>query len=392
MDDLKQRVRADLERLSPSPDGLEKTLQLVRRRQRYRRVSAAALGLALTSGLVVGMWAIRSLGPATRHVSSGQATDLGTVTDVAFGDGSAWALTCDRGCSGDQRNSSGYALQIDPATGSVLASVPLKNPSKIAAGEGAVWVTSFWEGTVTRIDPISTTVVQTISLELPSPVCDSCSGATDFLPSDIAVGEGAVWVDTGRGALARIDPATNDVTTTIQLPGDTTGGLAVDGGAVWVTENVLGLCRIDPATNEVTSKITVDDDQGRRLAIDEVAAGSDAIYVMGTWATPTSPDSRGHVDYQAGPGAGVAQIDPASGQVVSTVFVGQEPRLMAFDGGTLWLWEFGGTTLEGIDPDTGNSTAALDASASGHFVAVGDGAAWVAMDDGTLTRMDLPAA
>jgi len=62
---------------------------------------------------------------------------------------------------------------------------------------------------------------------------------------------------------------------------------------------------------------------------------------------------------------------------------------MAFDGGALWLWS-GGSSLERIDPMTGAEMATVDAPAGGRFIAVGDGAGWVALPDGGLTKVDLP--
>ena len=62
---------------------------------------------------------------------------------VASGDGAVWAL--------------GERLwQIDPATGRVLATLPLSAPeglSAIAVGGGAVWVASWGDGIVWRLDP-----------------------------------------------------------------------------------------------------------------------------------------------------------------------------------------------------------------------------------------------
>jgi streptogramin lyase len=52
-------------------------------------------------------------------------------------------------------------------------------PTAIAAGAGAVWVTSERDGTLTRIDP-STSDVETIDV----------GGAA----TDVAVGRDAVWV------------------------------------------------------------------------------------------------------------------------------------------------------------------------------------------------------
>jgi YVTN family beta-propeller protein len=64
----------------------------------------------------------------------------------------------------------------------------------MSSGEGAVWVANGHEGTVTRIDLATNTVVETI--------------AVGRAPFSIAVGEGAVWVtNREEDTLTRIDPA-----------------------------------------------------------------------------------------------------------------------------------------------------------------------------------------
>jgi streptogramin lyase len=311
--------------------------------------------------------------------------------DMAFGDGEVWALTCDAGCSGDRLNSTSSALRIDPTSGEVLASVSLSNSSKIAVGGGAVSVISYLDDTVTRIDPASATVVETIELELPFAVCDSCPGARDFAPYDVAVGEGAVWVDTNLGALARIDPATNTVTDMIRLPGDALGTVetvAFSDGAVWVGMDLLGVYRIDPSTDHVAATITVDGPNDRRLGVGQVVVGDGSVWVQGGWGRKTT-DSEGHEIYVSVHDAAIARIDPASNQSVALLPVGDSPRLMAFDDGALWLWS-NGSSLDRIDPVTGTVTATIDDPAGGHFIAVGEGAGWVVMPDDSLTRVTLP--
>jgi YVTN family beta-propeller protein len=307
---------------------------------------------------------------------------------VAFGDESVWALTCDTGCGGDRRESTGSALRVDPASGEVLASVSLSNPSKIAVGEGGVWVISFWDDTVTLIDPATAQVVATIELQLPFAVCESCPGPRDFLPWDVAVGAGSVWVDTARGVLARIDPATNQVEDMIRLPDGAPEDVAVDDGGVWVGMALLGVYRIDPATDQVAARIAVDDPPDRRLQVGQVVVGNGSVWVQGGWGRKRT-NSQGDEDYVSVPDAAIARIDPLTDQSVAVLPVGDSPRLMAFDGGALWLWS-DGSSLDRIDPVNGTETASVDAPTGGHFIAVGEGAGWAAMPDGSLARVTLP--
>jgi YVTN family beta-propeller protein len=57
-------------------------------------------------------------------------------------------------------------------------------------------------------------------------------------PTDLAVGEGAVWVaNSGDDAVSRIDPATNRVAGRPIPVGDSPEGVAVGEGALWVASS-----------------------------------------------------------------------------------------------------------------------------------------------------------
>ncbi len=85
--DLRDRVRRELERLEPSPGGLERTLRRVRRRQRSRRLGAATLGLVLSASLAVGLWTVFRPGrvPGPHPASSTEfAAGMITLPDSSF--------------------------------------------------------------------------------------------------------------------------------------------------------------------------------------------------------------------------------------------------------------------------------------------------------------------
>jgi len=109
-------------------------------------------------------------------------------------------------------------------------------------GEDALWVTSSERNIVSRVDPHTNLVVETIAV-----------GKT---PRFIAAGGGAVWtLNQGDGSVSRIDPATNKVVATIEVgvPGGG-GDIAVGEGSVWVTAFEYPLSRIDPSTNKVAQQ------------------------------------------------------------------------------------------------------------------------------------------
>jgi hypothetical protein len=177
--------------------------------------------------------------------------------EIAIGEEGVWVTTIDA------------VVRIDPATGEVVARVDLAQADSaipgggegIGVGFGSVWVANpvftdgdprFPQGTMgglARIDPATNSPVDSAVF-------------TDRTPTQVAVGEGAVWVTTGD-AVTRLDPETLEIEAAISVnvgPGDTSHVLtdiAVGEGAVWVAVGVeppdLGnaVARIDPRTNRV---------------------------------------------------------------------------------------------------------------------------------------------
>ena len=147
--------------------------------------------------------------------------DLGRrLNDVTVGGGAVWAIS----------TSSASALQIDPASGSVRARVPITSrpgstrpvPLAVAAGEGAIWVLNGNTPSVTRIDPQLGAVTATIPLGVGSN------------PTAITSGAGAIWVAlSGKGTVAKINPGGGAVRS-IPL-GDAPTGVAVSRGRLWAS-------------------------------------------------------------------------------------------------------------------------------------------------------------
>ncbi|MBA3428318.1 MAG: winged helix-turn-helix domain-containing protein [Actinobacteria bacterium] len=148
-------------------------------------------------------------------------------------------------------------FRVDPAARRAAPVVVTGiGPTAIAVGFGDVWVTDWFESTVSRIEPAG----------IVTPAIAVGRGA-----SAVAVGEGAVWVvDSLDDAVVRIDPKTNSVRTTINV-GRYPSAVAVGAGAVWVANRDDGsVSRIDPRTNLVVETIGV----GAKPAGIVVAAGS----------------------------------------------------------------------------------------------------------------------
>jgi peptide/nickel transport system substrate-binding protein len=107
------------------------------------------------------------------------------VTGVVAAFGRVWVVS----------PSAGVVLGIDARSGNLVDRVPVSDPDAIAAGEGAIWVASGADGTVTRIDPTP-------------PAHVSGTAATGGAPNALAVVNRGVWVaDRAAATVTRIDAA-----------------------------------------------------------------------------------------------------------------------------------------------------------------------------------------
>jgi hypothetical protein len=94
VDDVKERVRRQLERLEPSPGGLAKTLRRVRRRERNRRLGAGSVALIIVAVVASGIWL--SLRPEQRQpvvpASPNPGPTSGEPQLFLAGDGEMWVV------------------------------------------------------------------------------------------------------------------------------------------------------------------------------------------------------------------------------------------------------------------------------------------------------------
>ena len=103
-------------------------------------------------------------------------------------------------------------------------------PTALAVGDGSIWVAApdplDPHAAVWRLDPITARVTQTTRL----------GKVVGYPPTlDIAFGEGAIWVSSfDAGTVTRLDPATGNVVATIPIGGHPSG-IAVGANRVWVT-------------------------------------------------------------------------------------------------------------------------------------------------------------
>ena len=209
---------------------------------------------------------VARIDPATNQVVA--TIPVGRApSGLAVGAGAVWV----------SRRSDGAVVRIDPATNRVVATIPVgQAPGAVTVAGGAVWVALPDNRGFSRIDPASnrSTVVGV-------PRC--CDG-------ELAAGERALWVaNRGDGSLVRVDPATGRVVARVVLPRTTERHphqVAVGDGAVWVTSagarrgTANLLWRVDPASNQVTGTLDLGPTSAGGTP-NSVAAGDGVVWLGG---------------------------------------------------------------------------------------------------------------
>ena len=319
---------------------------------RWRRPAAHATRLAAAAVLFLGAVLAAGLlaSSGTAHSAQVQLMDanglvaVDTTSDrlvaaapftgvpeaVGSGAGSVWAA-----------EASGAITRIDPSSGAAVDQILVAGePGSIAVGGGAIWAASTVGATVTRIDPVTEGVTQTISLPGPGlgairfglgrlwvagsaahelfeidPVSGSLERTVplDVQPGALAIADGAVWVaGYGNATVERIDPATGRVTGRVHV-GDGPAALAFADGSLWVANSLDStVSRVDPATLAFRALIPVSSGPAA------LAAGAGSVWVA---------------DQYSGT---VSRIDPRRDQVVASVHVGGAPTSLTMGGGRLW--------------------------------------------------------
>jgi streptogramin lyase len=346
--------------------------------------NASASGLSLDPS-THSIWLLSEDGTIFRYDLSPAGSAAGTTRQPVVGtavtgatSNALWVTTC-TDCPPNLPAEKGQLVHIDPSSGSVIASLPINSPGDVAAFGDAAWILDFLGGSISRVDAQTNEVTSTTQLTLPpgTPFPDS-----QFAPSNVTVGEGAVWVSTARGAVVKLDPASNQVMDTIPMPQETTGDIAAGAGGVWVTEDLLGLYRIDPRTGAIADKIHITRGQDV-LSPNEVAVVGGMILVKGDWAKPVT-DGNGVSDYQSTREIVMAEIDPSTDRVVSTTDVGYSRFVEGDD--QLWIDSQGSAQQVDVSP------LALDHSTRvnlpGPLLGIADGRLWVQDSSKAIVPID----
>ena len=257
----------------------------------------------------------------------------------------------------------GVKREMSTITPAAVISIP-GTPDWQVTTDDAVWVSNGPKNTVHRID-VKTN--EQVAIEVGKRPC-----------SGLATGFGSVWVplcgdrpgteNGAKPALARVDLKTKTVVATIAVGvANSEGGIATSPEAVWLLSDIKGmLARIDPATNQVTAEITV-------------APGSVApVYADGAiWIS--SPDKNV-----------VTRVDPKTNAVTDTIEVGPKPRFLTAGAGSVWTLNQGDGTVSRVDTKSKKVVATIECGipGTGGELAFGDGAVWATVFQIPITRID----
>ena len=280
---------------------------------------------------------------------------------------------------------------------SVSAPIPVgRGPLRVATGDGEVWVTSAPDGTLSKIDPRTGSVVGA-----PLNVGAGVSG--------VAVGGGSVWVSSPRtGRVLRVDPDSGRVLARIDA-GGRPGAIVYGGRRVWVAdEDGAGVTAINGVNGRVYRHGIVPHAAPLRLAVgagglwvSSASTGAIRRIDLGSaLAGAPIPVGRGPAGITVGNGlvwvansrsATVARVDPSlNGRLGDPIEIGGRPG--GIDAGTDFIWVANATdgSVSRLDLDSGETVGdPIEVGPNPGAVAVGAEAVWIANNgDGTVSRIE----
>jgi YVTN family beta-propeller protein len=250
-------------------------------------------------------------------------------------------------------------------------------PSNIAVGDGAVWALNTEDDTVSRIDPGNKRLVKTFM--------------TGGQPSDLAAGAGAVWVGNRGGdfaarplaehtayttaSVSRVDPDSTEITRTVKLPDRSEDSQPPSVGFPQLAVGAGAVWAINPDP----SVSRIDPRTGR------IIATIDAPVVPSTIAA--GPEGVWFLSWQ---NRSVMRIDPRRNRVAQTIpIVSDFLSGIAVGAGAVWVTSPEEGLLWRIEPGPQPIALSIDVGVGVNYVAFGDGVVWTGnWMDGTVSRID----
>lgn len=243
----------------------------------------------------------------------------------------------------------------------------LHAPGRVVASDEGVWISG--QDRLIRLD-LEGRFIWSLGL-------GKADGALIGGGSDVAIGEGAVWVTCScgsepdprfgatTGGVVKFDPDRNRVTAVRIFADRTPFQINASNGGVWVTtgDRVLRL-----TIDELKTIATI------RLTTDFLVPGEGRIWaITGEVGEPY-----------------LAKIDPTSNRVVSRWRLPDRPSDMVEAFGSLWITNAGSGQLLQLDPETGSVRGRpISLFTSAHGIAAGSGSLWVTSEtERSVKRID----
>lgn len=232
---------------------------------------------------------------------------------LEVGEGGLWYYAVSPGA-----NPSTFLQEVDPETGALVGDAIVVNfhvgaATSLAAGSRTVSYTGSGPGTVTRLNPSTHEPLRPLEIR-------------DGLTTDLALGDGVLWVGSTEGTLTGFDALTGTLLAEIELDASP-DNLAFGAGSVWVMDSLAGeVVRVDPGRGRVVDRITLSGN------LNDIAAGDGGVWVL---------------DNVAGT---VTQIDPESGTAEDPLGVGPSPSAIDVGLGSAWVTDAEDGRLYRLDP------------------------------------------
>ena len=319
------------------------------RRRRLRWLSGAAVvaavvAVALAAALMLGGDGADREGTTGASIRVGQRIEgiADRPNGVAVAGGDVWVMSFR-----DRR-----LIRIDGATSRVREGGPAVGPgtSDLTGTDDELWASNSRTRDVARIDARTGRV--TAHLHAPAP------------PLAVATDRGWLWVATGTEVL-RYDRRSRRRLGRVAMPGGVVA-MTVGPGGVWVAErHTPTVAFVQAGTSRVTSRVRL---SGQAYDLD-VGGG----YL---WASIRADDS-------------VARIDPRTRAVVS-VAAARRPSQLAVACGLVFVAGYTDHAVVTIDPEKSQPVGKRLPAGLNPFAVVGDGRrVWVtSVGDNSLTRLD----
>ena len=275
----------------------------------------------------------------------------GTPTSLTAAGDRAWVVDAD-GQTVSEVSARGRRARTF-ATGAV--------PTDVAAGDGALWVTEGRQGATQTLTPVTRTLAH---LDARSnavrgrTVLPASRGTVSAIPTDrLALSRAAVWAIAGDGSVVQVDPRSEEVVRVLPFP----------ALAVTATPDRAWILTADRTLLPVAER-------GSATGIPIDVPGSDVASIAagegGVWVTDPTFGTVTRVD-PAGPGAG------------RPFRVGAGIGPVAVGAGAVWVVDGPRRRLVRLDPSSGAISGEVALRGIPRDVAVSDDGVWVSVGSGS---------